>query len=151
MRYRLQPADKSKFPERARTHQLRGISTVSHFLNVGQMCRDVRRRTVEGVDPETWYGRVVTLVAGLRGEGQKRGKRGEGGVRRWSIGGRERTEKRNGIFRNGRAGGKRERGRSAGLLNGIYSKTHYLQKIHKHKTEMSYETAVPDYSAKFCS
>lgn len=62
-----------QFPERARTHQLRGISTVSHFLNVGQMCRDVRRRTVEGVDPETWYGRVVTSVAGLKGGG------GEGG------------------------------------------------------------------------
>lgn len=108
-----------QFPERARTHQLRGISTVSHFLNVGQMCRDVRRRTVEGVDPETWYGRVVTSVGGL--EGGKEGK-GGGGVGRWSIGGRERTEKRNGIFRNGRAGGKRERGRSAGLLNGVRDK-----------------------------
>lgn len=57
-----------QFPERARTHQLRGISTVSHFLNVGQMCRDVRRRTVEGADPETWYGRVVTSV-GRTGQG----------------------------------------------------------------------------------
>lgn len=76
-----------QFPERARTHQLRGISTVSHFLNVGQMCRDVRRRTVEGVDPETWYGRVVTSVAGLGAE--ERGK-GGGGFGRWSIDGRRR-------------------------------------------------------------
>lgn len=72
-----------QFPERARTHQLRGISTVSHFLNVGQMCRDVRRRTVEGVDPETWYGRVVASVGG-RGGG-KEGKGGGGGA---SEGGR---------------------------------------------------------------
>lgn len=78
-----------QFPERARTHQLRGISTVSHFLNVGQMCRDVRRRTVEGVDPETWYGRVVTSVGGL-GDG-KEGK-GEGGGRRKVVDRREGTD-----------------------------------------------------------
>lgn len=71
-----------QFPERARVHQLHGISTVSHFLNVGQMCRDVRRRTVEGADPKTWYGRVVTSV-GRRGRssvGRLRG-RGEGAGR----------------------------------------------------------------------
>jgi len=111
-----------QFPEHARTHQLRGISTVSHFLNVGQMCRDVRRRTVEGVDPETWYGRVVTSVGGLGGGGKEEwvrrgGEAPEGGR---SVGGR--TEKRNGIFRNGRVGGKRGRGRSAGLLNGVRDK-----------------------------
>ncbi|KAL6263944.1 hypothetical protein P5V15_004025 [Pogonomyrmex californicus] len=70
-----------QFPERARTHQLRGISTVSHFLNVGQMCRDVRRRTVEGVDPKTWYGRVVTSVGRL-GTEKREGERGEGGRER---------------------------------------------------------------------
>lgn len=111
-----------QFPERARTHQLRGISTGSHFLNVGQMCRDVRRRTVEGVDPETWHGRVVTSVGGLGAEkrkgGGEEGRTPEGG----RSGGRGRTEKRNGIFRNGRVGGKRERGRSAGLLNGVRDK-----------------------------
>lgn len=32
-----------QFPECARTHQLRGISMVSHSFNVEQMCRDVRR------------------------------------------------------------------------------------------------------------
>lgn len=32
-----------QYPECARTHQLRGISMVSHFFNVEQMCRDVRR------------------------------------------------------------------------------------------------------------
>lgn len=37
-----------QFPERARAHQLRGISMVSHFLNVEQMCRDVRRAAREG-------------------------------------------------------------------------------------------------------
>lgn len=44
------------------------------------MCRDVRRRTVEGVDPETWYGRVVTSVGGLGG-GKGKGK-GVGGCRK---------------------------------------------------------------------
>ncbi|KYM80607.1 hypothetical protein ALC53_08945 [Atta colombica] len=79
-----------QFPERARTHQLRGISTVSHFLNVGQMCRDVRRRTVEGVDPETWYGRVVTSVGRLEEEGAEKRKGKEGDAGRWSIAGRGR-------------------------------------------------------------
>jgi len=76
-----------QFPEHARTHQLRGISTVSHFLNVGQMCRDVRRRTVEGVDPETWYGRVVTSGGGGgrrkvvdRWEGERRRETGSSGT-----------------------------------------------------------------------
>jgi len=79
-----------QFPERARTHQLRGISTVSHFLNVGQMCRDVRRRTVERVDPETWYGRVVTSVGRLEEEGAEKRKGKEGDAGRWSIAGRGR-------------------------------------------------------------
>ncbi|KYQ51548.1 hypothetical protein ALC60_09314 [Trachymyrmex zeteki] len=77
-----------QFPERARTHQLRGISTVSHFLNVGQMCRDVRRRTVEGVDPKTWYGRVVTSVGGLRGGGggeKRKRKKGASDLEAYQI------------------------------------------------------------------
>lgn len=50
------------------------------------MCRDVRRRTVEGVDPETWHGRVVTSVGGLGAEKRKGGVGGGEDARRWSIG-----------------------------------------------------------------
>ena len=127
-----------QFPECARTHQLRGISMVSHFFNVEQMCRDVRREAKTEKEKQEERRGGAQQRKKERERERKGGERdreliwrssdgGSGGGRVVTLGGKTRcrivrSKKRGGTDGEDRSRSSGRRKRSARLLNGVRDK-----------------------------